>query len=162
MGKVGIFTGIFFLGFVIIASSCSAELLCEPVVVVSNIDYVGQEYDLPYGEIHDEFAVTYSGADLSVSLRNDLIEVMENKADSLGEDPDVLYECVKATYEDWSERPDRIPCYAEKCLYDNEPVWAIAFNRANGFESQTLEHIDFFYMSCSRYDILYYGGCYGE
>lgn len=111
MGKQYIFTGIFFLGFIIIASSCSSGLLCEPVVVVSNIDYVGQEYGLPYGEIHGEFAVTYSGEDLSVSLRNDMLEVMENKADSLGEDPDILYECVKATYEDWSARPDRIPCY---------------------------------------------------
>ena len=162
MDKLYSFTGILLLGSIIIASSCSSGIIIEPVVVISNVDYLGQEYDLPYNDIHDEFSTAYSGADLCVGLRNDLIEVMVNKADSLGEDPDILYEGIKATYEDWTERPDRIPCYAEKCLYDNEPVWAIAFNRANGFESETLEHIDFFYMSCSNYDILYYGGCLGE
>lgn len=162
MDKMYTFTGILFLSSIIIASNCSSGVLIEPVVVISNIDYIGQEYDLPYQDIHGGFAVTYSGVDLSVGLRNDLLEIMENKADSLGEDLDVLHECVRATYEDWSERPDRIPCYAEKYPYNCEPVWAIAFKRANGFESQTVEHINFFYMSCSNYEILYYGGCLDE
>jgi hypothetical protein len=160
MDRMNFLTGIALLGCSVIISGCSSELLCDPVVVVSNTDYVGNEYDLPYEDIHAEFAENYAGKDLCVDLRNDLLAVMERKADSLGEDPDIFHECIKATYEDWDARPNRIPCYAEKCLYNSQSVWAIAFNRANNFEEETLGHFDLFYMSCSNYDVLYYGGCF--
>jgi hypothetical protein len=158
MGKIYTLAGILLFGFIAFTLSCTSEILCEPVVVVSSTDYFGDEHNLPYGDIHDEFAETYSGKDLSVSLRNDILEVMETKADSLGEDPDILYECAKATCEDWSARPTHIPCYAEKCLYNDEPVWAIAFNGAYDYKEETLGHLLFFYVSCSSYEVLYYDG----
>lgn len=143
----------------IIGLRCASELLCEPVVVSTGADHTSDPQDLPFWGIHTEFAENYSGHDLSISLRHDVIQNMEDKADSLGEDAEILYDCVRATYEDWTIRPHRIPCYAEKCSYENVEVWAIAFNRANSFDEENLSHVDVFFMSCSSQEVLYYFGC---
>ncbi|KPK64635.1 hypothetical protein AMJ83_00005 [candidate division WOR_3 bacterium SM23_42] len=141
-------------------SSCSKSPACDPVVVVTDIDYTSAPLDVPYTNIHEVFADNYCGADLSVELRDNIITEMQEKAVEIGENPDVLYECIKATYSDWNERPHRIPCYAEKCVYESQSVWAIAFNRANSFEEASLSHFDLFFVSYATYDTLYHTGCF--
>jgi hypothetical protein len=148
------------MALVIILPSCTSELECEPVVVVTDIDYTSDPLSVPYTDVHQVFAENYSGADLSLELRAEIIESMREKAIGVGEDPDILYECIRATYPDWNTRPDRIPCYAEKCVYTNESIWAIAFNRANSFEEATLGHFDLFFVSYATYDTLYHTGCF--
>jgi hypothetical protein len=148
------------MALVFSVSGCSKSPACEPVVAVTDIDYTSAPLTVPYTDIHDVFAENYSGADLSVELRDEIITEMQEKAVEIGEDPDVLYECIKATYSDWNERPHRIPCYAEKCVYESQPVWAIAFNRANGFEETSLSHFDLFFVSYATYDTLYHTGCF--
>jgi hypothetical protein len=148
------------LALAIILPSCTSEPDTEPVVVVTDIDYTSDPLSVPYTDVHQEFAENYSGSDLSSELRAEIIESMREKAIVVGEDPDILYECIRATYPDWDARPDRIPCYAEKCIYTNESVWAIAFNRANSFEETTLGHFDLFFVSYATYDTLYHTGCF--
>ncbi|UCD19920.1 MAG: hypothetical protein JSU64_01935 [candidate division WOR-3 bacterium] len=145
---------------IIIAGCGNSVPECDPVVIVSNTNYTDDPLSVPYSNIHTEFAETYSGADLSIELRDQLIERMEEKADLLGEDPSILYQCIRITYDDWSERPNRVPCYADKCIFQNQTAWAIAFNRANSFEETSLEHFDLFFVSYATYDVLYHTGCY--
>jgi hypothetical protein len=148
------------LALVIVLPSCTSEPECEPVVVVTGTDYTSDPISVPYTEIHQVFAENYSGADLSAELRGEMITIMREKAIEEGEDPDILYECIRATYSVWNTRPNRIPCYAEKCIYTGEPAWAIAFNRANSFVEATLGHFDLFFVSYATYDTLYHTGCY--
>jgi hypothetical protein len=159
MRKASAFFGAF-LAIAIILPSCTSEPECEPQVVVSDIDYTSDPMSVPYSDIHQVFAENYSGADLSAELRAEMIAIMREKAIEEGENPDILYECIIATYPDWNARPDRIPCYAEKCIYTDESTWAIAFNRANSFEEATLGHFDLFFVSYATYDTLYHTGCF--
>lgn len=153
--------GITLLASIIIISGCGNSVPeCDPIVIVTDTDYTADPTTVPYADIHAAFADTYSGADLSIALRGQIIERMEEKADLLGEDPAVLYQCIRATYDDWSERPNRIPCYAERCRYQNQTTWAIAFNRANSFEETSLGHFDLFLVSYTTYAVLYHTGCY--
>ena len=146
---------------IIVFGCTSLALKCEPVVVVTGEDYTSDPLSVSYQEVHEEFAENYSGADLSIELRDEIIERMKEKAEELGEDPEILYQCIKVTYPDWTERPMRIPSYAEKCIYENESIWAIAFNRANSFEESSLGHFDLFFVASATYDTLYHTGCYG-
>jgi hypothetical protein len=146
---------------IMMVSGCISSQGCEPVVVFTNTDYTYRPTCVPYTSTHEIFAQVYSGADLSIGLRNELIDRMRDKAESINEDPDVLYQCIKCTYPDWNARPNRIPCYAEKCRYQLQDIWAIAFNRANSFEEETLSHFDLFFVSCATYDTLYHTGCFG-
>ena len=157
--KQVIFWGLL-ITFAIGVSGCTSAVESDPVVVVTDIDYTSDPASVPYEETHSEFAEKYSGADLSIGLRDEIISIMRDKAEELGENAEVLYQCIKATYTNWSERPNRIPCYAEKCIYETESVWAIAFNRANSFDEETLGHFDLFFVSISNYEILYYTGCF--
>lgn len=127
MNKQMIFFGVVMI-LIIIVSGCTLALKCDPVVFVTDKNYTSDPSSVPYNEIHDKFAENYSGEDLSGELRDEIIESMREKATELGEDAEILYQCVKTTYSDWEERPKRIPCYAEKCIYENESIWAIAFN----------------------------------
>jgi len=153
-----IFWGVLMV-LIIIVSGCTSALKCDPVVVVTDNDYTLAPLSVPYEEVHDKFARNYSGEDLSIKLRDEIIRNMREKAEEVGADAAILYQCIKATYSDWDERPKRIPCYAEKCIYENESIWAIAFNRANRFEG-SLEHFDLFFVSNSTYEIVYHTGCY--
>jgi len=146
---------------IVIATGCRDSVPeCDPIVVVTNTDYTADPTTVPYSDIHAVFAENYSGADLSIALRDEIIDRMEEKADLIGEEPATLYQCIRATYADWNERPNRIPCYAEKCRYENQAVWAIAFNRANSFDETSLEHFDLYLVSYSTYDTLYHTGCF--
>jgi len=158
MNKQMIFGGVLMTS-IIIVSGCTSALKCDPVVFVTDKNYTSDPSSVPYNEIHDKFAENYSGEDLSGELRDEIIESMREKATELGEDAEILFQCVKTTYSDWEERPKRIPCYAEKCIYENESIWAIAFNRANRFEG-SLNHFDLFFVSNSTYEIVYHTGCY--
>ena len=144
----------------LLIGGCASELECEPVVVSTDIDYTLDPLSVPYGEIHEIFAETYSGEDLSVDLRAELIDRMCQLAEEISEDPQTLRECIVATYPDWNERPNRIPCYAEKCIYLGQAIWAIAFNRANSFDETTLSHFDLYFVSCSSHEVLYNTGCF--
>ena len=160
MNKQTIFWGVVMLSIIIVSGCTSVDLKCDPVVVVTDNDYTPDPSSVPYNEIHDEFAENYSGEDLSGELREEIIESMREKTTELGEDAEILYQCVKTTYSDWEERPKRIPCYAEKCIYENESIWAIAFNRANSFNESSLNHFDLVFVSNSTYEIVYHTGCY--
>lgn len=152
------FTSVFIL--LILATTCTSENTGESIVVVSNNDYTTDPYSLPYQEIHREFADMYSGEDLCIDLRDRIVQDMREIADSLGESSDILYQCIKACYQDWNTRPMKIPCYSEKCFYENQSIWAIAFNRVNSFDEETLEHFDVFFVSCMTFNILFYDGCF--
>jgi hypothetical protein len=144
----------------IIMSNCTSELECEPVVVMTSNNYTAEEHLLPFEDIHGEFAEYYATKDLSVDLRQRIIQKMQDIAEELGEEPAVLYQCIKITYEDWLARPMRIPCYAEKCQFEEQSVWAIAFNRVNSFDESNPVHFDIFFVSCSTYTILFSDGCF--
>ena len=82
---------------IIIVSGCTLALKCDPVVVVTDKDYTSNPSSVPYNEIHDEFAENYSGEDLSSELRDEIIESMREKATELGEDAEILYQCINTT-----------------------------------------------------------------
>ena len=150
------------LGVAVILAGCTSTPECDPVVVVTDTDYTSEPETVPFTEIHGVFAENYSGADLSIELRDELINRMQEKADDIGEDPLVLYNCIRATYAEWDARPYRIPCYAEKCMYQDQDTWAIAFNRANGFDETSLSHFDLYFVSYASYDTLYHTGCFSD
>ena len=134
------------------------SLKCEPIVKVTGYNYTGDPASVPYQDIHNKFAENYTGSNLSLELRNLTISSMLTQADELGENTNILYESIKVTYNDWETRPYRIPTYAEKAMYNNEQIWAIAFNRANGFEDG-LGHFDLFFVSISTIEAQYVSGC---
>jgi hypothetical protein len=148
------------LASIFVVFQCTSEWTGEPMVVVTDTDYTLDPDAVPYTDIHDEFAEHYSGADLSIELRDEMISSMQEQAFELGENAGTLYFCIKATYSDWDGRPMRIPCYAEKCMYEDTAVWAIAFNRANSFDESSLEHFDLFFVTLSTREIVYQTGCF--
>jgi hypothetical protein len=158
--KKTIIAAVMLYGLILIVASCAASRTCEPVVISTNTDYTHDPMAVPYYNTHEIFAETYSGADLCIELRDEIIDRMREKAESINEDPQVLYHCIKSTYPDWNARPNRIPCYAEKCRYQLQDIWAIAFNRANSFDEETLSHFDLYFVSCTTYDTLYHTGCF--
>ena len=83
---------------------------------------------------------------------------MAEKTKDLSENATILKEAIKVTYYDWEARPYRIPCYAEMARYNNDWIWAIGFNRANGFEDG-LEHFDLYFVSISAIQAQYISGC---
>jgi len=135
-------------------------LKCEPIVVVTDINYSSDPDAIPYYGIHNGFSENYSGSDLSIELRDRVIQHMVEKADELGENSSILYEAIKITYySDWETRPIRIPCYAEKAVYNGESIWAIAFNRANGFGESSLGHFNLYFVSISTLEAQWFAGC---
>ena len=155
-----IFLGVL-LTLAVIMIGCTSHEACEPVVIVTNTDYTNDPLSVPYTSTHEIFADAYSGADLSTELRAEIIESMWRRAEELNEDPQILFHCIQSTYTDWHARPNRIPCYAEKCRYEGEYIWAIAFNRANSFDELSLSHFDLFFVSYATYETLYHTGCFG-
>ena len=135
------------------------ELLCEPVVIVTGLNYSSDPKSVPYGEIHSNFSQNYIGSNLSIELRDAIIQNMTEKANDLGENSTILFEAIKVIYNDsWNERPSRIPCYAEKAVYKNESVWVITFNRANSFEVG-IGHFDIYFVSIPIIKAQYVSGC---
>lgn len=143
----------------LLASCIKEETPPEPVVVVSGIDYYTNPLNVPYHDAHNAFADYYTGSDLCLELRAEIIEKMSARAESLYQNSDVLQDCIKAIYSDWSARPNRIPCYAERCLYDKFDVWAIAYNRANSFDEESVSHWDLVFVDCNTHLIVLWLGC---
>jgi hypothetical protein len=137
-----------------------SDLKAMPEVNVTTVDYYGDPYSLPHQGVHNRFSAVYSGSDLDIALRNKLIDVMEDKAFNLNENGTILRYCIEETYEDMDQRPNRIPTYAEKCLWNDEDVWAVAFNRCNGWEDG-IGHFDLYYISIQDIEHIYVTGCYG-
>jgi hypothetical protein len=144
-------------------------LKCEPEVKVTGFNYTSDPTSVPYQNVHRNFSGNYTGSNLSQKLRNLTINSMLKQAGNLGENTTILYESIKVNYYNWDARPYMIPCYAEKAMYKNEWIWALAFNRANGFEDG-LGHIDIFFVSistiqtqlsigCNSTAIIYQFGC---
>jgi hypothetical protein len=133
-------------------------LKCEPIVVISGTNYSSAQNYVPYEEIHKKIAENYSGKNLSLELRNLFIQNILNKTNELGENSTILFEAIKITYYNWSERPNKVPCYAEKAFYNNESVWVLAFNRANGFDDG-LGHYELYFISIPTITIQYQTGC---
>ena len=150
--------------------SLSTGLELDPVVKATGHDYTGDPGSVPYQDIHDEFSSKYRGSDLDAEFRDALSQRMSELAEDLGENGTLLGKCVNATYEDLTVRPNRIPTYAEKCIYNGENIWAIAFNRCNGWEDG-IGHFDLYFVSvpaieagwvhgCNSTAVVYYNGCY--
>jgi hypothetical protein len=134
------------------------ELKCEPVVVVTGLNYSLDPKSVPYGESHSNFSQNYTGIDLSIELRDAIIQNMTEKAKDLGENSTILFEAIKVIYNNsWDKRPAKIPCYAEKAVYKNESVWIIAFNRANSFEGG-IGHFDIYFVSVPIIEAQYISG----
>ncbi len=70
----------------------------DPEVVVSEKDYAEYPTSLPFQEAHGEIADAYSEEDVSIDLRDELIGKMKEQAEELGEDPQELFEAIKAVY----------------------------------------------------------------
>lgn len=134
------------------------QLKCKPKVIVTGTNYTSNPSSVPYHDVHAQFSSNYTGANLCHELRNLTMESMKEQVEKLGENSTILYESIKVTYSCWEERPYRIPCYAEKALYKSEWIWAIAFNRANGFEDR-IEHFDLYFVSISTIEAQYIHGC---
>jgi hypothetical protein len=135
------------------------ELNCEPLVVITGYNYTSNPESVPYEEIHSFFAQNYTGSDLSIELRDVIIQNITDKAFGLGENSTILFEVIKVIYNDtWDKRPTRIPCYAEKAFYENESVWIIAFNRANSF-IEGIHHFDIYFVSIPIIKAQYITGC---
>jgi hypothetical protein len=150
-----------FSGILLMSCYCSPiTLRCDPEVVVTNIDYTADPTSVPFEDAHQMFADNYYGTDLSFDLKNTMVDRMAEIADSLGEDGDILKDCVIAAYGDsWDSQPMRIPCYAEKCVYDSCDIWAVAFNRENEYNSN-IGHFDLALVSIDTKEVLYWWGCY--
>jgi hypothetical protein len=159
--KKTVIAGALFFTIMVIVSGCNSTIDCEPIVILTNTDYTYDPESVPFSAIHEIFAESYAGADLSTELRATIIERMWQKAEDIGEDPQILYLCIVSTYPDWNVRPNRIPCYAERCRYQGQTIWAIAFNRANSFDEPSLSHFDLYFVSYATYDTLYHAGCFG-
>jgi hypothetical protein len=159
--KKAIIIGVLLFAIMVIVSGCISTTDSAPVVIITDIDYTYDPESVPYTATHEIFAETYAGEDLSIGLRGEIIERMQQMAEDLGADPQVLHQCIVSTYPDWNVRPNRIPCYAEKCRYQGQTVWAIAFNRANSFDETSLSHFDLYFVSYTTYNILYHTGCFG-
>ncbi|MGA1847982.1 MAG: hypothetical protein ACMUHB_01455 [Thermoplasmatota archaeon] len=136
------------------------DLRIEPVVKVTGIDYSDDPMAISYMDVHDQFSEAYTGEDLSVALRDALVERMKVLVSSLGEDEEIFGYCMNEIYEDMTARPNRIPTYAEKCIFKGEDSWAIAFNRCNGWEDG-IGHFDLYYLSIGSIETIYVTGCYG-
>ena len=135
-------------------------LLEDPVVLVTGYDHTEDPMAVPYNEVHNLFAQVYTGSDLSVQLRDDIVEVMMQKVEELNESSTIFDHCIEEIYDDMDERPNMIPTYAEKCIFEGEDSWAIAFNRCNGFEDG-IGHFDLYFISISTIESIYVTGCYG-
>lgn len=150
--------------------STQSELELDPVVKATNHNYTDDPRSVPYQDIHEKFSSEYRGSDLNTDFRDALSERMSELAEDLSENGTLLRECVNATYDDLDQRPNRIPTYAEKCTYKGEDIWAIAFNRCNGWEDG-IGHFDLYFVSiptiesgwvhgCNGTAIVFYDGCY--
>jgi len=142
--------GVILILSLVIFSGCIDDEKAEPEVVVSEKDYVDDPTSLPWRDAHEKISNAYSGSDLSIELRDSLIDKMKNQAEELGEDPEVLFEVIKTIYnESWDEEPMMIPSYAERCYFDEEEVWAVVFNRAN-VPDGCLSHYNGYFVSIER------------
>ncbi len=148
----GRFSVLVILLTLILLTGCLSEAEAGPEVEVSEKDYAEDPYYLPYRSAHKNISDAYSGSDLSTELRDELIHKMKTEAEALGEDPEILFEAIRTIYnESWDEEPMMIPCYAEKCYYDGEEVWAVVFNRANTPDGD-LDHFNGYYVSMELLD----------
>ena len=155
----------------------------EPEVIVTNKNYHQSNFSSTFAEpdIWDEFNEVYGGK-YSDNLRNEIIESMGSQASELGEDPDVLEKCLKATGQFDSSNNNRLPCYAEKAYYEyytnhkgkddyeieelngtdlgptqNDPCWIIVINW--GIGDEPLGHIKTYAISTEDFSVLYYITC---
>ncbi|MGA1821400.1 MAG: hypothetical protein ACMUIG_02610 [Thermoplasmatota archaeon] len=150
--------------------SVQNPLELDPVVKVTNHNYTGDPRSVPYQDIHDKFSSKYTGSDVDSEFRDALSQRMSELSEDVGENGTLLRVCINATYSDLTVRPNRIPTYAEKCTYNGEDIWAIAFNRCNGWEDG-IGHFDLYFVSipvvesgwvhgCNVTAILHCDGCY--
>jgi hypothetical protein len=155
----------------------------KPEVIVTNNDYHQSNFSNTFEEpaIWGEFNDVYGGK-YSDDLRKDIFESMKSQASDLGEDPNVLEECLMATGQFDEVNNNRLPCYAEKAIYEYyvnhkgktdfdigdmnemtlgpteiESCWIIVINWGMGGEP--FGHIKTYVISTEDYSVLYYLTC---
>ncbi|MCK4757692.1 MAG: hypothetical protein KAS67_04505 [Thermoplasmata archaeon] len=136
-------------------SNNTIDLNVNPVVNVSyrsiiDIDihdgYISSEGGVNWRATHKAFNENYSGEDLSIKLRDSIIKQMISDADVQGENSTILLKAIYVCYHNWTERPNMIPCYAERASLNGTEVWAIAFNSALGYGG-SISHEDMWFIS---------------
>jgi hypothetical protein len=111
----------------------------EPEVIVTNTNYHQSNFSSTFAEpdIWDEFNEEYGGR-TSDNLRDEITESMKEQAKDLGEDPDVLEKCLKATGFFDSSNNNRLHCYAEKANYE----YYINYKGKDDYEINELNETD--------------------
>ena len=89
-------------------------------------------------------------------LRDNIIRSMKKQAKELGEDPELLEDCIKATGQ---IQPGlvRLPCVAEKAKYNGTDVWIIVFTW--GFNARDLGHDRDYVIDIESKEILRFQTC---
>ena len=129
----------------------SVDIRVDPIVNLSyrDIPYLSSGSpgsDVNWMKNHQAFDENYSANDLSIILRDSIVRKMMTIAETNGENSTVLLKAVYVCYYNWTERPNMIPCYAERANFNGTEIWAIAFNRGIGFEG-SISHEDLYFIS---------------
>jgi hypothetical protein len=159
------------------------SMTLEPEVVVTNRLWGQINFSRGYGtpDIWYEFDETYTSK-YSDKLLTEIIESMKEQAEDLGEDPELLEECLLATDQFDDSEYHKLPCYAEKARYEfytnhrgkhfdefedlndtergpteTHRVWIFILNW--GFPNEWLDHIKYYVISIEEPSILYYQTC---
>lgn len=177
---------IIFLSVVISAfiyfSFVASPLTLEPEVRVTNNTYHQWNFSGFWEPpIWEDFNEEYGGR-YSDRLPEAVIKSMKDQAKELGEDPEVLGQCLDATGQFDESGNNRLPCLAEKAKYEYytahigkdwheieelnkselgeteiEPCWIIVINW--GISEEPLGHIKIYIISAIDFEILYYVTC---
>jgi hypothetical protein len=125
-----------------------------PEVRISDNNYNESDMGNYFWEppIWDKFCEAYANK-YSEKLQATVILDMKRQAKELGEDPEILGECINAS----KESGVRLPCLAEKAQFDNNDVWIIVY--AWGFDKEDLGHIRFFAIDMNTYEELHFQTC---
>ena len=88
-----------------------------------------------------------------IDFSTDLVEVFGDKTvrltmavENQGENSTILLKAIYVCYHNCTERPNMIPCYAERASLNGTEVWAIAFNSALGYGG-SISHEDMWFIS---------------
>jgi hypothetical protein len=103
-------------------------------------------------QIWTDFCDTYKDK-YSGNLRSAVIADMERQAEELGEDPEILKDCIAAA----GEEGIKLPCLAEKAKFNNSDVWIIV--SAWGVDKGDLGHICFHIVDTSTFSVLHVESC---
>jgi hypothetical protein len=137
----------------------TVQVTVLPVVRITNNNNSERNLSiLDYNSIRDNFTKAYNG-NYSDELREKIEDIMRNKTIELGEDPEILFNCINATgtYKKSVFSRLYLPFLAEKAKFDDKDVWILAF--IWGFQKDDLIHHRFYVIDYKTYEELFYFSC---